>query len=529
MVASRIVVIGIDGANFSPIERWSQEGSLPGFRHLKEHGASGELCSTVPPISPTAWTSIFTGTNPGKHGIFGFIKRRAHSYYPTPISSADIRAPTLWDILTENGIKSAWVSVPFIYPPKPIYGVLTAGLGTPSRKSPFAYPPAVKTEILRKYPNFDVDFNEDEIELSRNIDKSLTKISSVTEANMNLFKELVADKSFRVVGGVFRALDVIQHYLIDSDDLRRHYQKFDQLIRDITEEMDENDVLIVCSDHGFRKIQKNFYINNWLEQAGLLHFKSEPILGRLGIRAENFQKVLVKAGLKDLVWKLKRSSLVETVLRLMPSEDFLSNIDWSTTRAYYIGNDGGAIFANVKGREPEGIVERAQEYEELTREIAKKALEITDPLDGERVIRQAYRSCEAYVGELDDAPDILLVENEGYRVTGGHNRQRMLLEDVRVRPGDHSTAGVLFMLGSGIRAGHRIADATVQDVTPTVLHLLDIPIPVHMDGKPLVSSLMNGQRTEASASPGYPAKAGHEIEVERIMRAVREIKRSGRI
>jgi len=61
------------------------------------------------------------------------------------------------------------------------------------------------------------------------------------------------------------------------------------------------------------------------------------------------------------------------------------------------------------------------------------------------------------------------------------------------------------------------------------LHLLGIPIPVHMDGKPLVSSLMNGQRTEASASPGYPAKAGHEIEVERIMRAVREIKRSGRV
>jgi len=529
MLASRVILIGIDGANFSPIERWSDEGSLPGFRHLRENGASGELCSTIPPISPTAWTSIFTGTNPGKHGIFGFMKRRPHSYYPTPISSADVRAPTLWDMLTENGIKSAWVSIPFVYPPRPIYGVITTGLGTPSRKSPFAYPPTMKTEILRKYPNFDVDFNEDEIELSRSIEKSLAKISSVTDASMNLFKDLVADNTFRVVGGVFRALDVVQHYLIDTDELRMHYQKFDQLIRDVTEGLDENDVLIVCSDHGFRKIQKNFYINIWLEEGGLLHFKSEPILGRLGIRAESFQKVLVKAGLKDLIWKIKRSKLVETVLRLMPSEDFLSNIDWSTTRAYYIGNDGGAIFANVKGREPAGIVERGREYEELTGEIAKKALEITDPLNVEKVIRRSYRGCDAYIGNLDDAPDILLVENEGYRVTGGYNRERALLEDVKVRPGDHSTAGILFMLGSCIQTGHRIVDATVQDITPTILHLLGIPIPVHIDGKPLVSCLSNEQDTRTLAAPGYPARPAHEVELERIMRAVREIKRSGRV
>jgi predicted AlkP superfamily phosphohydrolase/phosphomutase len=432
-------------------------------------------------------------------------------------------------MLTENAIKSAWVSIPFIYPPKPIYGIITAGLGTPSRKSPFVYPTAMKTEILRKYPNFDVDFNEDEIELSHNIENSLAKIHNVTDASVNLFKDLVADRSFRVVGGVFRALDVIQHYLINSDNLRGDYEKFDQLIQNITKRLDENDVLIVCSDHGFRNIRRNFYINNWLEEAGLLHFKSGPVFGRLGISAESFQKLLVKAGLKDLVWKVKRSSLVETVLRLMPSEDYLSNVDWSTTRAYYVGNDGGAIFANVNGREPAGIVERGEDYEELTSEIVKKALEIADPVTGEKVIRRAYRSCDAYVGELDNAPDILLVENEGYRVTGGYNRQRTLLEDISVRPGDHSTAGILFMLGNCIRSGYRITDATVQDITPTILHLLGIPIPIQIDGKPLVNSLRNGQPTRTLGTSEYPARTSHEIEIRRIMRAVRKIKQSGRI
>jgi predicted AlkP superfamily phosphohydrolase/phosphomutase len=386
----------------------------------------------------------------------------------------------------------------------------------------------MKNEILSKYPNFDVDFNEDEIELSHDIEKSLTKISNVTDASISLFKDLIADSTFKVVGAVFRALDVIQHYLVNLDRLRLEYQRFDQLIQEITEGLGENDVLIVCSDHGFRTIQKNLYVNNWLEEAGLLSFNSEPLLGRLGIRAENFQKMLVKAGLKDLVWRLKRSNLVEAVLHFMPSEDFLSNIDWSKTRAYYIGNDGGAIFANVKGREPNGIVERGQDYEELTSEIAKKALAITDPTNGQKVIQQSYRNRDAYTGRLDDAPDVLLVESEGYRVSGGRNRDGKLLEPAEVRPGDHSTMGILFMLGDSIPAGYRIADATVQDITPTILQLLGVPIPGQMDGRPLMDTLRSGQAAALTASE-QPARTEHEIEIERIMRVIREIKQSGRI
>ena len=73
---SRVILLGWDGATWDLILPWVEEGKLPGIGRMMEQGTWGTLLSTIPPISPAAWTTIFTGVNPGKHGIFGFVKRR---------------------------------------------------------------------------------------------------------------------------------------------------------------------------------------------------------------------------------------------------------------------------------------------------------------------------------------------------------------------------------------------------------------------------------------------------------------------
>ena len=83
---SRVILLGWDGATWDLILPWVEEGELPGIGRMMEQGTWGTLSSTIPPISPAAWTTIFTGVNPGKHGIFGFVKRRTDSYFVTPIS-----------------------------------------------------------------------------------------------------------------------------------------------------------------------------------------------------------------------------------------------------------------------------------------------------------------------------------------------------------------------------------------------------------------------------------------------------------
>ena len=77
---AKIVILGLDGATFDLILPWVQAGKLPHLARLLNTGMAGTLRSTMPPMSPPAWNSFMTGTNPGKHGIYDFTGRKPHSY-----------------------------------------------------------------------------------------------------------------------------------------------------------------------------------------------------------------------------------------------------------------------------------------------------------------------------------------------------------------------------------------------------------------------------------------------------------------
>src|SRR5205823_6036616 len=100
-----------------------------------------------PPISPPGWVSMFTGTEPVRHRIFDFVKRKKGSYFIEPIFSQDRREPFIWEFLSEKNIRTIAIGIPFAYPPRPFNGILTTGLGTPSKKSDFTYPSHIKEHI----------------------------------------------------------------------------------------------------------------------------------------------------------------------------------------------------------------------------------------------------------------------------------------------------------------------------------------------------------------------------------------------
>ncbi len=86
MSDKKVILVGLDGATWDLITPWVHAGKLATFRKLMQQGIWGELESTAPPISPSAWTSIYTGANPAKHGITNFFKTRMNSYLYQPIS-----------------------------------------------------------------------------------------------------------------------------------------------------------------------------------------------------------------------------------------------------------------------------------------------------------------------------------------------------------------------------------------------------------------------------------------------------------
>lgn len=148
----RLVVVGLDGLEPTLTERWMEEGALPHLAALAEKGSYQRVATTCPPLSPVAWATFSTGVNPGKHGIYDFVKRETN-YQPSLAFSAveEVRArwgpfrlpwrsarprflrksQSFWNILGEHGVFSHILRVPVTWPPEPFDGLLLSAMGAP--------------------------------------------------------------------------------------------------------------------------------------------------------------------------------------------------------------------------------------------------------------------------------------------------------------------------------------------------------------------------------------------------------------
>ena len=151
----RVVIVGLDGLEPTLTEKYLAEGLLPNLAKLKEQGGYQRMGTTWPPLSPVAWSSFATGSNPGKHNIFDFISRDPKSYQPTmssvrirepkrtlklgkyviPLSKPEItglrRSKPFWTVLGESRIFSAVLRVPITFPPDKFSGVQLAAMCVP--------------------------------------------------------------------------------------------------------------------------------------------------------------------------------------------------------------------------------------------------------------------------------------------------------------------------------------------------------------------------------------------------------------
>jgi len=151
----KFVVLGLDGMDPVLAEEFIKEGKLPNLAALAEQGCFKKLGTTVPSISPVAWSSFQTCSNPGKHNIFDFLTRDKRTYQPR-LSSVNIRGPRrkmsigkyriglgrgeirllrkgkpFWKTLGEHGIFSSVIRVPITFPPEKFYGVQLSGMCVP--------------------------------------------------------------------------------------------------------------------------------------------------------------------------------------------------------------------------------------------------------------------------------------------------------------------------------------------------------------------------------------------------------------
>ena len=214
------------------------------------------------------------------------------------------------------------------------------------------------------------------------------------------------------------------------------------------------------------------------------------MLARLGLTPQKLRSLVRRLDLLGLRRRVGRLARV-TVGRQLDGA-LARPIDWGQTQAVASSPASEGIFINLKGREPDGVVEPGEPYEALRDRLVAELLALRDPGTGERVVQAVYRREELYEGPfLDLLPDLVFDLGDGPYLASDAPMAAGTLEPLPpdLLQGRHRPIGVLAAAGAGIAAGQRIEGARIVDVAPTVLYALDLPVPDDMDGRPLVESL----------------------------------------
>jgi predicted AlkP superfamily phosphohydrolase/phosphomutase len=509
----KVFVVGLDGATFDLLRPWAEQRYLPSLFGLMQGGAWGDLRSTVPPMTAPAWTSFATGKNPGKHGLYDWIRRDQGSYDVSPLTAQHIAEPTLWSLLSERSRRVCVFNVPMTYPPQPVNGLMISGMPAPSTRVTITYPSWLLEELQREVGEYLLYPDPGQAYSDAGIDSFLTHLYDTTKTRLRTLDYLRGQEEWDFLMVVFNGTDTVQHALWKymspehplydavrgeryGDTILRYYQFLDQALGRLVDSLDDATVLVIMSDHGFGPFHKFIHVNNWLRQHGWLHLRRNPwswiksALFQMGFAPMPIYNLLMELGLGGLKREVVRGRGQGVLKKLFLSFD---DVDWRRTVAYSLGNVG-QIYLNVQGREPLGTVPAGTAYETLRDEIASQLQKLRDPQTGEAVVQEIYRREDIYDGPaLERAADILFIptrmEYFGFgEYEFGSNRVVEAMK--RGISGTHRMNGVMLMYGKPVRSGVQIKGSSICDLAPTILHVMGMPVPSDMDGRVLTEALV---------------------------------------
>jgi predicted AlkP superfamily phosphohydrolase/phosphomutase len=492
----KLTVIGLDAATFDVIDPMIEVGELPNIASVFESGSRGVLRSTTHPLTTQAWTTMLTGVNAGRHGMWDFCERDETGYRLRMVNGSYRRAPAVWDYLTASDRPVGIVNIPFTWPAPEVNGFSIAGVDAASRERRLTYPETLLSDLRHRYAKLEFDH---ELPLDRDgyidVDRMGAAIEQRVDACLWLRERF--DPDLLIV--VFMAADHMQHYgWLEWEErgaesrVAAVYRHLDDAVGAVREALGPEADLMLVSDHGAGVVRGVVNINAWLAEHGWLTYADAGVrrkeLPRYALYRLLEQRRKLPKGLRNIV-KQRAPALRDRVHDL---KEFVA-IDFRRTRAFAYGNFGN-VAINVRGREKYGTVEPGEEYDRLCEDIRAAALELVHPETGERLITAVHRRDELFNGpQLEKIPD-LIFEFAGYAWAGKGNLMKrtptiwdtikMAESGNEVYVGTHRHEGIVAFTGPSAAQGE-IGTVNIQDIAPTILHLLGEAVPPDLDGRVL--------------------------------------------
>jgi predicted AlkP superfamily phosphohydrolase/phosphomutase len=510
MSQEKILVIGLDAATFDIIDPLVKKGRLPNIQRFMEQGVRTDLRTTIPPISPNAWTSFATGKNAGKHAIYSFSEQKTESYEIQFVNALSRKAKPVWSVLSEAGRTVGVINMPVTYPPDEVNGFVISGMDTPGRESDFVFPKDLKTVLLKEF-DYVVDYSFLGTVNKNTGQKILDNLYDVERKRVAAAKYLMKAYDWDFFFVVLVALDRVQHFFwhcmeplhprynedgaeLFRDSILDMYQRMDDLVGELLDGLDEDVSVFIMSDHGagpFDNSVPDLNLNEWLTNNGYLKLKGKETAG-LGLlkKSREFLRKKLSSGMKQ---RLK--VIFPRFREKLQSHVYFSPIVWSQSRAFATYDEFMArgIRINLKGREPEGTVLPGKDYEDLREELIQKIGLLQHPRTDESIVEKIYKREELFEGDYSHkAPDLIVDWNDkAFFSKKAQDKREAEIRDQKfkltpiLRSGDHRSHGVFISKGVDIKKAERLPEAHIMDLAPTILYLMGEPVPESMDGKVL--------------------------------------------
>ncbi len=512
----RVIIFGLDGGTWTLLRPAMEEGHMPFLQSLVDQGSSGTLRSTLPAITPAAWSSFLTGQSVGQHGVFDFnyVDKRERAFR---LFNAQMLPATVWDIASQHGLTVGALNVPMMYPPRAVRGFVVSGLMTPSVESPFTYPAELKGRLLTQFPDYDI-FRQQalaEIKVQGDPRSFVDAMAAMAEMRAQAGAWLIREYALDLFMIHFQVMDLLQHRLwwyLDPEQpeydasLRAHVgERFlrpvDAAMQRLAEEfkhVSEKPVAaMVVSDHGMQANRRKFNLGNLLKAEGFLVPPTTrtrtSMVFEVGRRLDVLQvRRLLPSRVRSRTATAVKSAVGEErrfALRL--------GIDWQRSSAVAVGfADEGFIYVLAK--------EGSGAYHRVMDRLISLLKGVRDPVGEAPVVEAVYHREEAFEAQAGShLPDLVVVPKPAYACHGLCDESGALFGDVQpgvdVHLGRHHPEGVIVLAGPGLpQAGDLRAE--MVDVAPTILSLLGLAATKDMHGVALVDD--GGSRGQQQSAVG---------------------------
>lgn len=424
-----------------------------------------------------------TALNPAGHGVFDILEHKPGANRRLPVTYRSIKARTIFDDLTAAGKTTVALNIPLTFPAPEIKGKVIAGGVLPASRS-YTHPESLQAELDEKAP-FPV--NGMSWTTFRNRPEAfLEECSAITAKRQKAFEHVLDTTDWDLGVIVYVSTDRIQHCLMEyiapehpryeelkdspvAKQVRGVYQQLDEGLGRLLERTDDDDLVILMSDHGHQPCTRACTMDRILAELGWAKFGKGSFATNL-IRWGPGRRIARR--IYDL---LKLHGKVA-----LPA----SPLDWSSSRAYTsVTSTGEGVSLNLKGREPQGIVD-PKDYDRLRDELAEALASFKDPETGKNPIGKIYRKEEVLSGAfMEEAPDLVLVPAPYYSLT----HAKSAVEEADWLSGDHRLEGVIIATGPQVKAGPLTEEARLIDLGATALAALGAPSAVPRDGRVLKS------------------------------------------